>query len=90
MNKSQLIETVAAGTGIAQATVKAVLNGSLDTIADVVSKGDEVQLSGFGKFERVNRVARSGVNSFTGKPFKTKAHGAPKFSPARDFKAAVR
>ena len=90
MNKSELIEVVAEGIGIEQATVKAVLNRALETIADTVTEGDEVQLSGFGVFSRSERAARSGVNPFTKKPFNNPAYHAPKFTPAKAFKESVR
>ncbi len=90
MNKSELIEEVVHNTGISQKDVKTVLNDALETIVAEVADGVEVQLSGFGKFTRVERAARSGVNSFTKKPFKTPAHHAPKFTPAKDFKSTVR
>ena len=90
MNKSALIEAVAAGTGVAQATVKTVLNAALENIVDTVKEGDEVQLSGFGVFSRSERAARSGMNQFTNKPFNNPAYHAPKFTPAKAFKESVR
>ncbi len=89
MNRSKLIKEVADYTHVLQADVKKVLASICDTIIETVSDGEDVQLSGFGKFIRTKRSARSGKNSFTGKPFSVPAHHAPKFQPSKDFKESV-
>lgn len=89
MTKTELIGEVAKSTGILQKDVKIALEAAFSNIMETVTEGDDVQLSGFGKFTRVERAARSGTNQFTGKPFKVPAHFAPKFVPARDFKDMV-
>jgi DNA-binding protein HU-beta len=60
-----------------------------DTVTKTLKKGDEVSISGFGKFSVVKRAARQGVNPRTGERVKIKASKAPKFSAGAGLKQAV-
>ena len=89
MNKSELIEEVAGDTGVTQINTKVVIEATLEAIAEQVVAGNDVQLSGFGKFSRIDRTGRSGINQFTGKKYSTSAHHALKFEPAKALKERV-
>lgn len=54
-----------------------------------LKKGDEVAITGFGKFSVTQRAARTGRNPATGEPIKVKASKSPKFAPGQTFKQAV-
>jgi len=89
MNKGDLINEVANIVNtkkVAQEVVDCVLT----TIAKSLKKGDDVTLTGFGTFKVVKRKARKGRNPFTGEEIKIKATKAPKFSPAKALKEAVK
>lgn len=90
MNKSELIEKVAAETGTTKTQIEAVLDVTLETIKKTVKKGDEVKLVGFGTFTKAKRKARMGRNPQTGKPIKIPAAWYPKFRPGAEFKEIVR
>ena len=66
MNKSQWVAAVAETAGTNRKETEELLNLALDLIADKLSQGEKVQLSGFGTFEfrkhqsRVARNPRSG------------------------------
>ena len=60
MNKDLLVKTVAATTGKTQKEVKEVVNATLEAITNALVEGNEVKLSGFGKFEVVERAERTG------------------------------
>jgi DNA-binding protein HU-beta len=89
MNKSQLIEAVAADSGLTKADSARALDSLLGTITKSLKKGDEVSITGFGKFSVVKRAARQGVNPRTGERVKIKASKAPKFSAGATLKHAV-
>ena len=89
MNKSQLIEAVASDSGLSKADSSRAIESLLDTVSRTLKKGDEVIITGFGKFSVVKRAARQGVNPRTGERVKIKASKAPKFSPGATLKQAV-
>ena len=89
MNKTQLIEAVASDSGLSKADSARAIESLIDTVAKTLKKGDEVSITGFGKFSVVKRAARQGVNPRTGERVKIKASKAPKFSAGAGLKAAV-
>jgi DNA-binding protein HU-beta len=89
MNKSELIEAVAADTGLTKTDSALVLESVLGTVTKTLKKGDDVIITGFGKFSVVQRAARQGVNPRTGERVKIKASKAPKFSAGATLKQAV-
>ncbi|HVE98287.1 MAG TPA: HU family DNA-binding protein [Mycobacteriales bacterium] len=88
MNKSELIETVAAELGSRQAAVKAV-DAVLDTIMRSVARGERVGIVGFGTFEKRERSARTARNIRTGATIKVKATSVPGFRAGNGFKELV-
>jgi DNA-binding protein HU-beta len=89
MNKSQLIAAVSSDSGLSKADTARAIDSLLDTVTRTLKKGDEVSITGFGKFSVVNRKARQGVNPRTGERVKIKASKAPKFSAGATLKQAV-
>jgi len=89
MNKSQLIEAVASDSGLTKVDSARAIESLLDTVTRTLKKGDEVVITGFGKFSVVNRAARQGVNPRTGERVRIKASKAPKFSAGASLKQAV-
>ncbi len=89
MNKSQLIEAVASDSGLTKADSARAVESLIDTVSRTLKKGDEVSITGFGKFSVVKRAARQGVNPRTGERVKIKASKAPKFSAGASLKQAV-
>jgi DNA-binding protein HU-beta len=89
MNKTQLIEAVASDSGLSKADSSRAIESLLDTVTKTLKKGDEVSITGFGKFSVVKRAARAGVNPRTGEKVKIKASKAPKFSAGATLKQAV-
>lgn len=89
LNKSDLIATVAAQTGLATKDVSTVLSGLEDVVVANVAKGEKIVLSGFLTFDRVKRTARTGRNPRTGEAVKIKASKSPKVSAGATFKKIV-
>lgn len=89
MNKTQLIEAIAADSGLSKADSQRAIESFVATVGKTLKKGDEVAITGFGKFSVVKRAARMGVNPRTGEKVKIKASKAPKFSPGAGLKQTV-
>ena len=89
MNKAELVEAVASATDSSKASVDEVLNATIATIIKAVTKGDSVQLIGFGTFASGKRAARMGRNPKTGEPLKIAASKTVKFSAGKAFKDSV-
>jgi len=89
MNKSELIDAVAADSGLTKADAGRAVESVIGAVTKTLKKGDEVSITGFGKFSVVKRAARLGVNPRTGERVKIKASKAPKFSAGATLKQAV-
>ncbi|MBR7059794.1 MAG: HU family DNA-binding protein [Neisseriaceae bacterium] len=89
MNKSELIEAVAAEAEISKAAAGRALDGVIKAVTDTLKKGDTVTLVGFGTFYVGERAARTGRNPKTGEPIKIKASKAPKFRAGKTLKDVV-
>lgn len=89
MNKSQLIDTLAARYEGNRKAAAHALESVLDTITREVAKGEKVAITGFGSFEKRIRPARTVRNPRTGERIKAKKTAVPKFNPGADLKAVV-
>jgi DNA-binding protein HU-beta len=89
MNKAELIDAVAEATDLSKAEAEKATNAVLDSIIDVLSKGDQVTLVGFGTFSVRDRAARAGRNPQTGETIQIKASKSPGFKAGKAFKDAV-
>ena len=89
MNRTQLIDAVAAATGLPRTQVDAFLSATLTQVQGVVASGDKVQLLGFGTFERRERGARTARNPSTGAPLELAATRAVGFKVGATFKQQV-
>ncbi|WP_133126788.1 HU family DNA-binding protein [Legionella nagasakiensis] len=89
MNKSELVEAIANGSGVTKADASRVLDVFMATVTDVLKKGDQVVLPGFGSFSTGNRSARTGRNPQTGQTIQIKASRVAKFKAGKSLKEAV-
>jgi DNA-binding protein HU-beta len=86
MKKRELIEAVAAHTGVDRKTAASVVEGTVDVILATVAKGEQVALAGFAKFEKRKRPARMGRNPATGAAVKIAAKTVAKITALKGFK----
>jgi len=89
VNKSQLIDTLAARYEGNRKAAAHALESVLDTITREVAKGEKVAITGFGSFEKRIRPARTVRNPRTGERIKAKKTAVPKFNPGADLKNVV-
>lgn len=90
MNKTQLVEQVAKRTGGSKAQSAEALEATLEAITAALRKGDEVAITGFGKFSVTKRAVRPGRNPATGQVIKIKASKTPRFSAGATLRKARR
>lgn len=89
MNHAELIDGVAAELGTSKADAKKVVEAVFGAVADAAAKGDEVSVSGFGKFKVKATPAREGRNPATGETIQIKAAKKLGFIPAKALKDRV-
>ncbi|RTQ98722.1 MULTISPECIES: HU family DNA-binding protein [Halomonas] len=89
MNKSELIEAIAASADIPKAAASRALDAMVETVADSLKKGDSVSLVGFGTFTVKERAARTGRNPQTGEPIEISAAKVPSFKAGKALKDSV-
>ena len=89
VNKDVLARDVAARTGVDIGQAKRGIEATLEAIEKQIGAGNEVRLTGFGKFSATQRSARQGRNPRTGERMYIAAKSVPKFSAGADLKKAV-
>lgn len=89
MNKSDLIEAIAANADISKAAAGRALDATMEAVKKALKKGEMVTLVGFGSFYVGKRAARAGRNPRTGATIKLKAAKIPKFRAGKALKDAV-
>src|SRR3954469_24444280 len=90
VNKTQLAEQVAERAGVSGAEAGRMLDATLQAIEEALAAGQEVTITGFGKFSVADRAARQGVNPATGERMTIAASKAPRFSAGARLKDAVK
>lgn len=90
MNKTELVDMVAAKSGMTKKDSENALSAVLNGISDTLVKGEKVQLAGFGTFEVRERKAREGRNPSTGETIKIAAQKVPAFKPGKALKDQVK
>jgi len=89
VNKTELVDAIAKDSGLSRADSARAIESLVNTVQKVLKKGDDVAITGFGKFSVTKRAARTGRNPATGVPLKIKASKAPKFTAGATLKATV-
>ena len=89
MNKSELIDAIAASADIPKASAGRALDAMINTVSTALADGDQVVLVGFGTFSVKERSARTGRNPQTGDPIEIPAAKIPSFKAGKALKDAV-
>ena len=90
MNKTDLVNVIAAEAELTKKQAEAALNAFTATVADALKNGDKVQLIGFGTFEVRERGARTGRNPKTGAAIEIAASKTPAFAAGKGLKDAIK
>lgn len=83
MNKAELVAAVAAKTGLTKVAATEAINATIESIAESLKKGENVQLIGFGTFAAVKKAARKGINPLTKKVIEIPAKTVAKFKAGK-------
>ncbi|MDQ1456906.1 MAG: DNA-binding protein HU-beta [Actinomycetota bacterium] len=89
MNRSQLLNELAELNDWSRREADQFLTSLTDLITATVSKGDDVAISGFAKFRRIDRPARMARNPATGEQVRVAAKRVARITPLKAFKDAV-
>ena len=90
MNKAELINAISEKTEKSKASSEKFLDALTDTISEELTKGNKVQLVGFGSFEVRARAARKGHNPQTNQEIRIPACKAPVFKAGKLLKEKVK
>jgi DNA-binding protein HU-beta len=90
VTKAELIERVAARGRLSRREAARAVEATLAVVEEALGTGDEVALTGFGRFHSSNRAARPGVDPRTGEQIWIEATTVPRFTPGSGLKRAVR
>ena len=89
MNKTDLIDAIAANADLNKKQAEAALKATIEAIETALKNDEKVVLVGFGTFSTKERAARTGRNPSTGKTIKIAASKAPAFKAGKELKDIV-
>lgn len=89
MNKTELIKTIAAESGLSHAQAENAVNALCKVVIDELANGGEVNILGFGRFYVTERAERNGINPKTKEPITIAAARVPKFKAGKTLKDAT-
>ena len=90
MNKTELIDKIAAGSGLSKADAKKALDATVVAIKDALVAGDKISLVGFGTFSVNERPAREGINPATKQKITIAAKKVAKFKAGAELADALK
>ena len=89
MNRSQLLNKFAEDNQVSRKEADGYVSSLVDIITASVASGEDVAISGFAKFRRIDRPARLARNPATGETVRVKAKRVARITPLKNFKDAV-
>ena len=89
MNKTELIDKIAAGAEITKAQAKAALEATTNALKEALISGDKIQLVGFGTFSINERPAREGINPATKEKIQIAAKKVAMFKAGAELADAI-
>ena len=89
MNKNELIDAIAGGSGLSKADAGRALEAFLGSVTSTLASGGSVKITGFGTFSVSNRAATTGRNPRTGEAIQIAASKNAKFKSGKGLKDAV-
>lgn len=89
LTKKELATAIKESLCTTQSAGMDAINTVLEEIANALAQGKEVDLYGFGKFERKHLPERQGVNPLTKEKITIQASNTVRFKPAKALKTKV-
>jgi len=89
MTKQEIVDNVAAATGLTKVETEAVMNGVMSEIITALSRNERVELRGFGTFGVKHRLPKKARNPGTGETIYLEERYVPTFKPAKKMRMNV-
>ena len=89
MTKADIVDVIAAATGLTKVETEAVVDGFISTVIDAMKGGKNIEIRGFGSFKVKKRKGRMARNHKTGEQVKVEEHFVPIFKVSKDLKHVV-
>ena len=89
LKKTELIEAIAEKADVPKSQAQKYFDTFEEVVTDALKGGDEVQITGFGKFYVREQKARDGRNPQTGEKMRIPAQRVPTFSAGNSLKESV-
>lgn len=90
MTKAEFVDQVAAEADLGKGEATQAVDAFLKVVTETLSRGGDINFTGFGKFSVADRGARQGVNPQTGERINIAASRVPRFSAGSSLKNAVK
>ncbi|MBQ0069489.1 MAG: HU family DNA-binding protein [Bacteroidales bacterium] len=90
MDKTELVNAIAAEAKLTKVQAKDALEATLKTVAEALAKGDKVALIGFGTFAVNEKAARVGLNPATKAKIEIPAKKVVKFKAGAELAEKVK
>lgn len=89
MKKQDLVDAISEKAGLAKSQSQSIIEEVFDLISDSLSKGEKIDLRGFGTFNVRESAARTGRNPQTGESIKIPARRVPTFKAGKELRDKV-
>lgn len=89
MNKSELIETVAARKGLSYKKAEEIVNTIFDSMTEAMINEERIEIRGFGSFVVNHYKSYTGRNPKTGESIPVKPKKLPFFKVGKELKERV-
>jgi nucleoid DNA-binding protein len=89
MTKADIVNRVAAATGVTKLETEILVDGFFKTIAEGLAEGEHFEIRGFGTFKVRKRNAREARNPRTGSKVSVSAAYIPTFKPSRELRTMI-
>jgi len=89
MTKADIVDRVAAGTGLTKLETEAIVEGFFKTVIESLKDGRGIEIRGFGSYRVKKKNARQARNPKTGQQVFVPEHYVPTFKFSKDFKDMV-
>lgn len=89
MTKADIVDRVAAGTGLTKLETEAIIEGFFTTVIEALKEGRGIEIRGFGSYKVKKKNARNARNPKTGEKVFVEEHFVPTFKFSKEFKEIV-
>ena len=89
MTKADIVDKVAAGTGLTKLETEAIIEGFIKTVIESLKEGKNIEIRGFGSYKVKKKNSRQARNPKTGEQVFVPEHFVPTFKFSKDFKEIV-